>query len=58
LYKASDFKIKKQLGNLLQKAAEIDLAIKNLDTTNKINSSNNREYTWALILELCLEFRS
>ena len=57
LSKGSDSKIKKQLGNLLQKAAEIDLAIKNLDTANKINSSNNRECIWALIIDLCLEFR-
>ena len=54
LYNASDFKNKQKLGCLLQHAAEIDLAIKNIDTAHKINS-NNREYVWALIIDLCLQ---
>lgn len=39
-----------KLANLFQKAAEIDLAIKNIE----LSGSNNYGYIWSLIIDLCL----
>ncbi len=56
LAKTNNQKIKDQMYHLLPKAGEIDLAIKNFDTENKINGSSNSEYIWSLIMDLCLDF--
>ncbi len=52
LLTAKDLLSKKKLATLLQKAALIDLAIKNADGTN----SNNDGYIWGMIIDLCLHF--
>lgn len=47
-----DNNIKLKFSELLQKATEIDLAIKNVDNYYK----NNNQYIWGLIMDLCMEF--
>lgn len=51
LLTAKDLLSKKKLATLLQKAALVDLAIKNIDGTN-----NNDGYIWGMIIDLCLSF--
>jgi len=50
LSKINDLLAKSKLCNLFKKAAEIDLAIKNIEIVN----GNNDGYVWALIMDLCL----
>lgn len=47
----SSMQMKAKVYNLFAKAAEIDLAIKNIDMVD----FNNDQYVWSLIIDICLE---